>query len=85
MILLTVSYVVVMPVWWILLLSTERLLLKRGDCYALTNGRKVHMLRRLVMNYFRGLLSTFSPFKKKSFRLYRILQEGRYERKKLAY
>ena len=36
---------------------------------------------RLVMNYFRGLLSTFPPFKKKSFRLYRNLQEGRYERK----
>ena len=52
MILLNVSYLVVMPVWWILLLSTERLLLKRGDCYALTNGRKAHMLIRLVMNYF---------------------------------
>ena len=36
-------------------------------------------------HYFRGLLSTFPPFKKKSFRLYRNLQEGRYERKKLAY
>lgn len=64
---------------------TLSLLLKRGDCYALTNGRKVHMLIRLVMNYFRGLLSTFPPFKKKSFRLYRNLQEGGYERKKLAY
>ena len=27
MILLTVSYLVVMPVWWILLLSTEKLLI----------------------------------------------------------
>ncbi len=52
------------------------IVVKKGDCYALTNGRKVHMLMRLVMNYFRGLLSTFSPFKKKSFRCTGIYRRG---------
>lgn len=61
------------------------IVVEKGRLLRMTNGRKAHMLIRLVMNYFRGLLSTFPPFKKKSFRLYRNLQEGRYERKKLAY
>ena len=40
MILLTVSYVVVMLVWWILLLSTERLLLKRGRLLRIDEWQK---------------------------------------------